>query len=109
MAGDEGRLLADDLVHTVVGVEIGLDICEDGNGAVRASAAEDTRLGNGGRDADGIVEGEAEGLVDLLTTLAAIEQVRLDVVDDWEERAAGRVRGDLAGGARHTAGEGTCK
>lgn len=107
MAGDEGCLLADDLVHTVVGVEVRLDVGENGNGAVRASTTEDTRLGDGGGDADGVVEGEAEGLVDLLTALAAVEQVRLDVVDDGEERAAGRVRGDLAGGARHTAGEGT--
>lgn len=62
--------------------------------------------GDGRRDADGVVEGQTEGLVDLLATLAAIEQVLLDVVADSEELAARRVgSGVHAVGAGDTAGE----
>ena len=39
VALDEGALLVDDLVDTVVGVEGGLDGLEDGNGAVSTSTA----------------------------------------------------------------------
>ena len=43
------------------------------------------------RDTDGVVEGQTEGLVNVLSALAAVEQVLLDVVADGEEGAAGRV------------------
>ena len=63
--------------------------------------------GDGGRDTDGVVEGQTKGLVDLLTALAAVEQVLLDVVANGEESAAGRVgRGVHAVGASDPAGEG---
>ena len=38
MAGDERGLFVDDLIHTKVGVEVGLDILENSDGAVSASA-----------------------------------------------------------------------
>ena len=38
MSGDEGLLFLDDLIHTVVGVEVGLDVAEDNNGSVGTSA-----------------------------------------------------------------------
>ena len=64
--------------------------------------------GDGGRDTDGVVEGQTKGLVDLLTALAAVEEVLLDVVAHSKERAAGGVgRGVHAVGASDPAGEGT--
>ncbi len=52
------------------------------------------------------MEGQTEGLVDLLATLAAIEQVLLDVVADSEELAARCVgSGVHAVGASDTASE----
>ena len=48
--------------------------------------------GDGGRDTDGVVEGQTKGLVDLLTTLAAVEEILLKVVHYGEERAAGGIR-----------------
>ncbi|OJT02980.1 hypothetical protein TRAPUB_6459 [Trametes pubescens] len=107
VAGDDRRLRVDDLVDTVVGVEVRLDAREDSNRAVRAASAEYALLLGLARDADGVVEGETKGLMDVLAALAAVEQIRLDVIDDREERAARRVRGDLASGARHFLGGGT--
>ncbi len=107
VAGDERRLFADDLVHTIVRVEVRLNVSEDGNRAVCASTSKLASPSNGGRDADSVVEGEAEGLVDLLTAFATVEEVGLDVLEDGEEGAAGRVCGDLAAGACHLAGGGT--
>ena len=39
------------------------------------------------REANGIVESQTEGLVDVLTALA-VEQVGLQVIQEWEEGAA---------------------
>ena len=36
---DEGTLLVDDLVDTEVGMEVGLDVLEKGDGAVGASTS----------------------------------------------------------------------
>lgn len=58
---------------------------------------------------DGIVEGEAEGLVRLFATLAAIEQVRLDVLEDGEEYAARLVGRDVTVGAGNALGNGSCQ
>ena len=64
--------------------------------------------GDGGRDTDGVVEGQTKGLVDLLTTLAAVEQVLLDVVANGEQSTAGGVgRSVHAVGASDPAGERT--
>ena len=60
-------------------------------------------------DTDGVVEGEAEGLVDVLATLAAVEQVLLDVVADGEKGAAGCVVHHVdAVGTGDTADERAC-
>ena len=107
MALDEQALLVDDLVDAQVRVEVGLDVLEDGDGAVSTAAAEHTGGSDLGRDADGVVEGETEGLVHLLTALAAVEEVLLDVVADGEERAAGGVRRNVAVSAGHLAGDST--
>ena len=48
--------------------------------------------GDGGRDTDGVVEGQTKGLVDLLTALAAVEEVLLNVVANSEQRTARGVR-----------------
>lgn len=60
------------------------------------------------REPDGVVEGETEGLVDLLTALPAVEEVRLDVLKDGEEHAARRMSGDVAVGAGDALGDGRC-
>ena len=39
VARDDGPLLVDDLVDTKVGVEVSLDVIEDRDGSVRASAS----------------------------------------------------------------------
>ena len=39
VALDEGTLLVDDLVYTIVRVEVGLDVLEESNRAVGTSAA----------------------------------------------------------------------
>ena len=38
MAGDERGLFVDDLIHTKVGVEVGLDGLKDGNRTISTSA-----------------------------------------------------------------------
>ena len=43
---------------------------------------------DGGRNTDGVVEGEAKGLVHFLTALASIEEVLLDVVQNVEPNTA---------------------
>ncbi len=63
--------------------------------------------GDGGGDTDGVVEGQTKGFVDLLTTLAAVEEVRLEILDHREERAARRVGRDAAVSASNPAYEGT--
>ena len=55
------------------------------------------------------MEGQTEGLVDVLATLAAVEQVLLDVVADGEKGAAGRVVHHVdAVGTGDTADERAC-
>ena len=55
------------------------------------------------------MEGQTKGFVDLLTTLPAVEEVRLNILDDREKYAAGRVSRDAAVGAGNPADEGTCR
>ena len=43
------------------------------------------------READSVVESETQGLVNVLATLSAIEQVLLDILHDREENTAGLV------------------
>ena len=64
--------------------------------------------GDGGRDSNGIMEGETEGLVDLLTALATVEQVGLEILNDGDEDTAGAVGDDGAVGAGRTADERPC-
>ena len=45
--------------------------------------------------------------MDLLTTLPAVEEVRLNILDDREKYTAGRVSRDAAVGAGYPADEGT--
>ena len=92
-------------------MEVGLNILENSDGAVSASATAGGNLlshrattddrqhlpeyalfhvGNG--DTDGVVEGQTKGLVDLLTALAAVEEVLLNVVANSEERTTCGVR-----------------
>lgn len=60
------------------------------------------------REPDGVVEGQTERLVDLLTALSAVEEVRLDVLKNREEHAARRMGGDVAVGAGDALGDGRC-
>ena len=60
---------------------------------------------DGGRDTNGVVEGETERFVSLLTALAAVEEVRLDVLEDGEEHAASLVGRHAAIGASDALGE----
>lgn len=46
--------------------------------------------------------------MDFFSTLSTIEEVLLDILDNREERTAGRVGGDATVGASHSANEGTC-
>ena len=63
--------------------------------------------GGGHGNADGVVEGQTEGLVDILAAFAAVEQVLLDVIADGEQIAARGVgRRVHAVGACHSAGKG---
>ena len=124
---DEGALLVDDLVDTEVGVEVGLDVLEEGDRAVGTSTTAYPRVSewptsSGGRhlpehtagsvglgDTNGIVEGQTKGLVDLLAALAAVEQVLLDVVANGEQSAASGVgRGVHTVRASDPTGEGAC-
>ena len=55
------------------------------------------------------MEGQAEGLVNLLAALATIEEAFLDVLKDGEQRAARSVRRRVfAIGACNRARKGTC-
>ena len=68
-----------------------LDVIEDHDGAVGATSTELALLGQGGRETDGVVEGETEGLMDFLAALAAVKEVLLDVLENREQRTASRV------------------
>jgi hypothetical protein len=48
------------------------------------------------REPDRVVEGEAKRLMNFFAALSAIEEVGLDIIQDWEEGAAGRVRRAVA-------------
>lgn len=63
---------------------------------------------DGGGDTNGIVEGETEGFVDLLTALATVEQVGLEVLDDRDEDTASAVGDDSAVRAGRTADKRAC-
>ena len=91
MSRNERLLDIDDLVDAAVGVEGGLNLVKDDDGAVCAASPELAVGLHGGREADGVVEGEAERLVCLLAALAAVKKVLLEIVYDGEERAAGGV------------------
>ena len=110
VASNEWLLLVHDLIDTNVCVEVGLNVLEDDDRAIGSSSTvvtnfsmrilnimivqsspEDTSCSNSGRKTDSVVESETEGLVSVLATLAAIEQVLLDILHNGEERAASRV------------------
>lgn len=99
------RLLeGDDLVESDIGVELGLNLGEDRNRAVRASTAELALRLKSGRDRDGVVEGQAERLVCLGRAQTAMEEVLLQVLTDGEQLAACGIRcGVNAVGARYAA------
>jgi len=104
--GDEGLLGIDNIINTTVGVEAGLSGVEGDDGAICTSTTELASLGQSGREADGVVEGQTERLVDFFTALSAVEEVGLDVIPNSEQRAAGRVVGGvLAIGASNPANE----
>ena len=118
LAGDtmSGRRMSErlpeqtyDIVNSIVSMELGLDIVKGDDRAVGTTTAPLALPKHRRREADGIVEGQAKGLVDLLSALATIEEAFLDVLKDGEQRAAGRVRHCVfAIGARDRACEGTC-
>ena len=60
-------------------------------------------------EADSIVEGQTKGLVHILTTSSAVEEVRLEVVEAREEDAARLVGRDIAVGARNALRDGGCQ
>ncbi len=81
--GDEGLLQRDDLVGASVRVEGRLDLGEENDGAVGATTGElATGLGSG-RERDGVVEGQTEGLVGLLCALV-VEKVLHNIVPNRE-------------------------
>lgn len=82
----------DDLVKADVGVEGGLDLGEDRDGAVGTAAAELALRLQGGRDGDTVVERQAKRFVRLSRAQTAVEQVLLEVLTDSEQLAARRVR-----------------
>ena len=92
MLGDEWLLHVDDVVDAAVCMEVGLDVLECDDGTIGAAATELAVGCQSRRETDGVVEGESEGLVDLFTALAAIEQVLLDVLENREERTTSCVR-----------------
>ena len=93
MASNDRLLELDDVVDTSVGVEVGLDLVEDDDGAVSASTTELALPEESGGETDGIVEGETKRLMDLFTTFTTVEKVLLDIVENGEEDTAGCVSG----------------
>lgn len=119
MSANEGSLRVDDVVDASICVEERLGVRKDDHGSVGAGAAwmlatcmYMTRrrcVPNGSvapGDTDGVVESQTKRLVRLLATLAAIEQVRLDVLEDGEEHTARFVSRDVAVGAGNALGDG---
>lgn len=84
MLGNEWHLDTDNVIDTTISVEDSLSVVENDNRAIRATAAELALASQCRRKANGIVEGETEGLVDFLAALATVEQVRLNIVTDGE-------------------------
>ena len=79
--------------------------CEKDHYLARFSKSNPKRL-PGGAKTDGIVEGETERLVGLLTALATVKELVLEGVTDGEEAAASSVRrGVHTVGAGNTAGD----
>ena len=60
MLEGEGLLLADDLVETDAGLEVGLLLCKSHDGPIGAAAAELALPEQLGREADGVVEGQLD-------------------------------------------------
>ena len=102
---NEWLLNTDDIVDTAVGVEVGLDVVEDRNRTISTSAGKLTASSGSRRECDGVVEGETEGLVSLLSALV-VEELGHDLVPEGEEGAARCVgRGVLAIGTSNALGE----
>ena len=91
----ERCLRVDDVVDAAVRVVGRLGARKGDDGAVCASAAKLALVCELGREADGVVEGEAERFVHLLTTLAAVEEGFLDILKDGEPGATGCVGGGV--------------
>ena len=83
VTSEEGREGIDGVVNTSVRSEVGLDLREEDHRAVSACAVELARPG----ETDGVVEGQMERLMGVLAALA-LKEVRLQVIEQREERAA---------------------
>ena len=83
MTSKEWREGIDRVVNTSVRGEVGLDLREEDHRAISASTIE--LAGKG--ETNSIVEGQTEGLVDVLTALT-VEKIRLQVIKEGEEHAA---------------------
>lgn len=108
MLSDERLLSIDNLVDTAVGVEGGLDGVKGDDGTISSSSTEFTLLEEGRGETNGVVEGESEGLVNLLTTLAAVEKVFLDVVENGEQDTACCIGGGATVSTSSLLDEGSC-
>ena len=82
VARQERRKGINRVVDTRIFREVNLGVGENDHGSI-GTVSNEVRQG----EADRVVERQAEGLVDVLTALA-IEQVRLQVVQEREEHAA---------------------
>lgn len=60
------------------------------------------------RKSNGVVKSDAQGRVRIFAALSAFEEVLLDVLEDWEERAAFLIADDVPIRAGNTADEGSC-
>ena len=60
------------------------------------------------RKSNGVVKGDAQGRVRIFAALSAFEEVLLDVLENWEERAAFLIADDVPIRAGNTADEGSC-
>jgi len=60
------------------------------------------------RKSNGVVKGDAQGRVRIFTARSAVEEVLLDVLENWEERAAFLITDDVPIRAGNTADEGSC-
>ena len=82
------------IVNAVIRVELGLDLVEDDDRAVCPVTTEFSLPGQGGRKSNGIMESEAQRLVDLFAA-DILKEIVLQVLDDGEQRTALRVRGGV--------------